>query len=245
VPLDPPSFVLLPAVDVADGQAVRLVQGEVGSETRYGGPLDAALAWQAGGAQWVHLVDLDAAFGRGSNRGLIAEVVGRLDVAVELSGGVRDDDSLTAALATGCARVNIGTAALERPDWVRAAIARHGERIAVGLDVRGTTLSARGWTREGGELFDVLARLDADGCARYVVTDVHRDGTLTGPNTDLLREVCAATDRPVIASGGIGSLDDIRALAALVGVGVEGAIVGKALYAGAFTLSEALLASRS
>jgi 1-(5-phosphoribosyl)-5-[(5-phosphoribosylamino)methylideneamino] imidazole-4-carboxamide isomerase/N-(5'phosphoribosyl)anthranilate isomerase len=240
VPVDPPSFVLLPAVDVADGQAVRLVQGEAGSETRYGAPLDAALSWQADGAQWVHLVDIDAAFGCGSNRDLISEVVGRLDVAVELSGGIRDDDSLAAALATGCARVIIGTAALERPDWVRAAIARHGDRIAVGLDVRGTTLSARGWARDGGELFDALARLDADGCARYVVTDVRRDGTLTGPNVDLLGQVCAATDQPVIVSGGVSSLHDLRTLAALAGVGVEGAIVGKALYAGAFTLPEAL-----
>ena len=235
-------LVLLPAVDVADGQAVRLVQGEAGSETSYGAPLDAALAWQEGGAEWVHLVDLDAAFGRGSNRELIAEVVGRLDVAVELSGGIRDDVSLEAALGTGCARVNIGTAALEQPDWVRSAIAKHGDRIAVGLDVRGTTLSARGWTQDGGELFDVLQRLDADGCARYVVTDVRRDGTLTGPNLDLLRDVCAATDKPVIASGGVSSLDDLRAIAGLVEVGVEGAIVGKALYAGAFTLPEALAA---
>jgi 1-(5-phosphoribosyl)-5-[(5-phosphoribosylamino)methylideneamino] imidazole-4-carboxamide isomerase/N-(5'phosphoribosyl)anthranilate isomerase len=238
------SLVLLPAVDVAAGQAVRLVQGEAGSETAYGAPLDAALAWQAGGAEWVHLVDLDAAFGRGDNGAVIAEVVGRLDVAVELSGGIRDDPSLEAALATGCARVNIGTAALERPDWVRAAIAAHGERIAVGLDVRGTTLSARGWTQDGGELFEVLARLDADGCARYVVTDVHRDGTLTGPNLDLLRQVCAATDRPVVASGGVSSLDDLRAIAGLLPLGVEGAIVGKALYAGAFTLLEALAAVR-
>jgi 1-(5-phosphoribosyl)-5-[(5-phosphoribosylamino)methylideneamino] imidazole-4-carboxamide isomerase/N-(5'phosphoribosyl)anthranilate isomerase len=236
------SLVLLPAVDVADGQAVRLVQGEAGSETGYGAPLDAALAWQSGGAEWVHLVDLDAAFGRGSNRDVIAEVVGRLDVSVELSGGIRDDASLKAALATGCARVNIGTAALEQPDWVRSAIAEHGDRIAVGLDVRGTTLSARGWTQDGGELFEVLARLDADGCARYVVTDVRRDGTLTGPNLDLLSDVCAATDRPVIASGGVSSLDDLRAISGLVGVGVEGAIVGKALYAGAFTLPEALAA---
>lgn len=239
-----PRFVLLPAVDVTDGNAVRLVQGELGTETSYGVPLDAALAWQAGGAEWVHLVDLDAAFGRGSNRELIADVVDRLDIAVELSGGIRDDDSLAAALATGCDRVNIGTAALEQPDWVRTAIARHGDRIAVGLDVRGTTLSARGWTEDGGELFDVLARLDAEGCARYVVTDVHRDGTLTGPNLDLLREVCAATDRPVIASGGVSSLDDLRALATLASIGVEGAIVGKALYSGAFTLPEALVAVR-
>ena len=233
---------LLPAVDVADGQAVRLVQGEAGSETSYGEPLAAALQWQADGAEWVHLVDLDAAFGRGSNRSLIADVVGRLDIKVELSGGIRDDASLEAALATGCTRVNLGTAALETPDWVRSAIARHGDRIAVGLDVRGTTLSARGWTQDGGELFEVLARLDADGCARYVVTDVRRDGTLTGPNVELLQQVCAATDRPVVASGGVSSLEDLRVLAGLTGIGVEGAIVGKALYAGAFTLPEALAA---
>jgi 1-(5-phosphoribosyl)-5-[(5-phosphoribosylamino)methylideneamino] imidazole-4-carboxamide isomerase/N-(5'phosphoribosyl)anthranilate isomerase len=233
---------LLPAVDVADGQAVRLVQGEAGSETSYGDPLEAALQWQRDGAEWVHLVDLDAAFGRGSNRELLARVVKELDVRVELSGGIRDDASLVAALDTGCARVNLGTAALESPDWVRRAIGTYGDRIAVGLDVRGTTLAARGWTQEGGELFDVLARLDADGCARYVVTDVRRDGTLTGPNLELLRQVCAATDRPVVASGGVSSLDDLRAIAKLVPEGVEGAIVGKALYAGAFTLPEALAA---
>jgi phosphoribosylanthranilate isomerase len=232
--------ILLPAVDVADGQAVRLVRGEAGTETSYGDPLAAALAWQEAGAEWVHLVDLDAAFGRGSNRDLLAGVVAALDVHVELSGGIRDDASLDAALATGAARVNLGTAALEDPDWVRAAIARVGDRIAVGLDVRGTTLSARGWTKDGGELFDALARLDADGCARYVVTDVGRDGTMTGPNLELLRAVTAATDRPVVASGGVASLDDLRALATVPGV--EGAIVGKALYAGAFTLPEALAA---
>jgi 1-(5-phosphoribosyl)-5-[(5-phosphoribosylamino)methylideneamino] imidazole-4-carboxamide isomerase/N-(5'phosphoribosyl)anthranilate isomerase len=231
---------LLPAVDVAGGQAVRLVQGEAGSETHYGEPLAAALAWQQAGAQWIHLVDLDAAFGRGSNRQLLAAVVGKLDIAVEMSGGIRDDESLAAALATGCRRVNVGTAALENPSWVREAIAQYGDRIAVGLDVRGTTLSARGWTQDCGELFDVLSRLDADGCARYVVTDVRRDGTLTGPNLELLRSVCAATDRPVVASGGVSSLADLRALAELVPLGVEGAIVGKALYAGEFTLEQAL-----
>jgi phosphoribosyl isomerase A len=236
---------LLPAVDVVEGQAVRLVQGEAGSETSYGDPLTAALAWQEAGAEWIHLVDLDAAFGRGTNLPLLAELVGKLDVKVEMSGGIRDDASLEAALATGCARVNIGTAALENPDWVREAIARHGDKIAVGLDVRGTTLSARGWTQDGGELFDVLARLDADGCSRYVLTDVRRDGTLTGPNVELLRQVCAATTKPVVASGGVSSLEDLRVLRELVGIGVEGAIVGKALYAGAFTLEEALaVASR-
>jgi 1-(5-phosphoribosyl)-5-[(5-phosphoribosylamino)methylideneamino] imidazole-4-carboxamide isomerase/N-(5'phosphoribosyl)anthranilate isomerase len=239
-----PEFVLLPAVDVADGQAVRLVQGEAGTETGYGDPLEAALQWQNDGADWIHLVDLDAAFGRGSNRDLIAGVVATLDVSVELSGGIRDDASLEAALKTGATRVNIGTAALEDPDWVRAAIGRHGERIAVGLDVRGTTLAARGWTQDGGELFDVLARLDRDGCSRYVLTDVRRDGTLTGPNLDLLRSVCERTGAPVVASGGVSSLDDLRALAALSDVGVEGAIVGKALYAGAFTLPQALEAVR-
>ena len=233
---------LLPAVDVAAGQAVRLVQGAAGSETSYGDPLEAALAWQRDGAEWIHLVDLDAAFGRGSNRELLATVVERLDVRVELSGGIRDDESLKAALATGCRRVNIGTAALEDPEWCAKAIAEYGDRIAVGLDVRGTTLAARGWTREGGELFDVLARLDSEGCARYVVTDVQKDGTLTGPNLALLRDVCAATDRPVVASGGVSSLDDLRAIATLTPIGVEGAIVGKALYAEAFTLPEALAA---
>jgi phosphoribosylanthranilate isomerase len=238
------TFTLLPAVDVAGGQAVRLVQGAAGTETSYGDPLDAALAWQRAGAEWIHLVDLDAAFGRGSNHTLLAEVTRRLEVRVELSGGIRDDASLEAALATGCARVNIGTAALEDPAWCRKIIETHGDRIAVGLDVRGTTLAARGWTKEGGKLWDVLARLEADGCPRYVVTDVTKDGTLRGPNVDLLRDVCARTDRPVIASGGVSSLDDLRALAALAPDGVEGAIVGKALYAGAFTLDEALAAVR-
>lgn len=236
------TFELLPAVDVADGQAVRLVQGEAGSETHYGAPLDAALAFQSDGAEWIHLVDLDAAFGRGSNAALLAEVVGRLDIKVEMSGGIRDDASLEAALATGCTRVNIGTAALENPDWCATVIDRFGDRVAIGLDVRGTTLAARGWTQDGGDLWEVLARLDAQGCSRYVVTDVTKDGTLRGPNLDLLREVCSKTSAPVVASGGVSSLDDLRALAGLRAVGVEGSIVGKALYAGAFTLPEALAA---
>lgn len=235
---------LLPAVDVSEGQAVRLVRGEAGTETAYGDPLDAALAWQSDGAEWIHLVDLDAAFGRGSNRELLADVVGRLDVQVELSGGIRDDDSLAAALATGARRVNVGTAALEDPAWCARAIAEHGDRIAVGLDVREGRLAARGWTRDGGELFEVLDRLERDGCPRYVVTDVTKDGTLLGPDVDLLHAVCARTDRPVVASGGVSSLDDLRTLSGLVSVGVEGAIVGKALYAGAFTLDEALRAVR-
>ena len=234
---------LLPAVDVKDGRAVRLVQGELAKESIYGAPLDVALEFQASGAEWLHLVDLDAAFGRGENSALLAEVVGKLDIKVELSGGIRDDESLRRALATGCRRVNLGTAALEDPEWTARVIAEHGDRIAVGLDVRGHTLAARGWTKEGGDLFETLERLDRDGCARYVVTDVAKDGTLAGPNLELLKSVCAATTKPVIASGGISSLDDIAALTALIGTGVEGAIVGKALYTGKFTLQEALKVS--
>ncbi|MCZ7418084.1 MULTISPECIES: bifunctional 1-(5-phosphoribosyl)-5-((5-phosphoribosylamino)methylideneamino)imidazole-4-carboxamide isomerase/phosphoribosylanthranilate isomerase PriA [unclassified Micromonospora] len=234
------SLTLLPAVDVADGQAVRLVQGAAGSETTYGDPLEAALAWQRDGAEWIHLVDLDAAFGRGSNADLLAEVVRRLDVRVELSGGIRDDASLRAALATGAERVNIGTAALEDPQWCDRVCAEYGDRVAIGLDVRGRTLAARGWTRDGGDLYEVLERLDKAGASRYVVTDITKDGTMRGPNLDLLREVCARTDAPVIASGGVSTLDDLRALATLEPVGVEGVIAGKALYAEAFTVAEAL-----
>jgi 1-(5-phosphoribosyl)-5-[(5-phosphoribosylamino)methylideneamino] imidazole-4-carboxamide isomerase/N-(5'phosphoribosyl)anthranilate isomerase len=243
-------LILLPAVDVVEGKAVRLVQGQAGSETDYGSAVDAALQWQRDGAEWIHLVDLDAAFGRGSNRELLAEVIGKLDVAVELSGGIRDDDSLTAALSAGCARVNLGTAALENPQWCARVIAEHGDKVAVGLDVkidpsvseRTYRLRGRGWETDGGDLWDVLERLDREGCSRFVVTDVTKDGTLNGPNLDLLAEVADRTGAPVIASGGVSSLDDLRAIATLTDRGVEGAIVGKALYAGRFTLPEALAA---
>ncbi|NYH50944.1 phosphoribosylanthranilate isomerase [Nocardiopsis arvandica] len=239
-----PVLELLPAVDVAGGQAVQLVQGRAGSGGQYGDPFGAATAWQDAGAEWIHLVDLDAAFGRGHNRDLLRDIVGRLDVKVEMSGGIRDDESLAAALSTGCERVNIGTAALENPEWCAKIIAEHGDRIAIGLDVRGTTLAARGWTREGGDLFQTLERLESQGCARYVVTDVNKDGTLKGPNLDLLRTVCERTDKPVVASGGVSSLEDLRAIATLVPLGVEGAIMGTALYEGAFTLRDALAVVR-
>lgn len=240
------SLILLPAVDVVEGRAVRLVQGVAGSETEYGSALDAALGWQRDGAEWIHLVDLDAAFGRGSNRELLADVVGQLDVAVELSGGIRDDETLQAALATGCRRVNLGTAALENPQWCAAAIAEHGDKVAVGLDVKlengDYRLRGRGWETDGGDLWPVLDRLVGEGCSRFVVTDVTKDGTLNGPNLELLASVTERTDAPVIASGGVSSLDDLRAIATLTDRGVEGAIVGKALYAGRFTLPEALSA---
>lgn len=231
---------LLPAVDVRGGTAVRLVQGSLGDETQYGDPLEVAREFESAGATWLHLVDLDAAFGTGSNHELLARVIKELNIRVELSGGIRDDASLERALATGCERINLGTAALENPRWTAEVISEFGERIAVGLDVRGRTLAARGWTKEGGDLFETLARLDSAGCARYVLTDVNKDGTLQGPNLELLRSVCAATDRPVVASGGVSSLDDLRALRELVDIGVEGAIVGKALYAGNFTIAQAL-----
>ncbi|MEZ3159783.1 bifunctional 1-(5-phosphoribosyl)-5-((5-phosphoribosylamino)methylideneamino)imidazole-4-carboxamide isomerase/phosphoribosylanthranilate isomerase PriA [Microbacterium sp. BWT-B31] len=236
-----PELILFPAVDVADGKAVRLTQGEAGSETSFGDPVEAAAEWARQGASWIHLVDLDAAFGRGSNSHVLRKVIKQVKgVQVEVSGGIRDDRSLEQALEIGASRINLGTAALENPEWAADVISRYGDVIAVGLDVRGTTLAARGWTREGGDLWTVLKRLEEAGCSRYVVTDVTKDGTLRGPNLDLLREITARTPKPVIASGGVSSLDDLAALRELVPLGVEGAIVGKALYTGAFTLVEAL-----
>jgi 1-(5-phosphoribosyl)-5-[(5-phosphoribosylamino)methylideneamino] imidazole-4-carboxamide isomerase/N-(5'phosphoribosyl)anthranilate isomerase len=231
---------LLPAIDVKGGRAVRLVQGELSAETQYGNPVDVAQEFVSAGAEWIHLVDLDAAFGIGSNAQLLADVINSVDIQVELSGGIRDDDSLRRALATGCKRVNLGTAALENPDWTEKVIAEFGDRIAVGLDVRGHTLAARGWTREGGNLFETIERLERNGCSRYIVTDVAKDGTLAGPNLELLKEVCAATSKPVVASGGVSNLNDLKAIRNLTSIGVEGSIVGKALYSGAFTLQDAL-----
>lgn len=231
---------LLPAIDVASGQAVRLVKGLSGTETNYGSPIDQAIEFQAAGANWIHLVDLDAAFGRGDNFELLKEVIGNVDIKVELSGGIRDTESLERALSTNCNRINLGTAALENPDWTAAVIEKYGEKIAVGLDVKGETLAARGWVKEGGNLWEVLTRLEQAGCPRYVVTDVNRDGTLEGPNLDLLKKICQHTNRPIIASGGVSSLEDISQLRELVAIGVEGAIVGKALYAKKFELAEAL-----
>lgn len=233
-------LILLPAVDVRGGSAVRLVQGSLGAQTTYGDPLEVALEFQEAGASWLHLVDLDAAFGEGDNHQLLRQVVAKLDIKVELSGGIRDDASLDRALSTGCARINLGTAALENPEWSARVIAEHGEKIAVGLDVRGRTLAARGWTKEGGDLFETIERLESAGCARYVVTDVNKDGTLQGPNIELLRSVCQVTTKPVIASGGVSTLDDLRLIRSITGQGVEGVIVGKALYANRFTIKEAL-----
>ena len=235
-----PELQILPAIDVKDGQAVRLFQGELAKESNYGLPVEVAKEFSAEGASWIHLVDLDAAFGIGSNFELIQEVISSVDIKVELSGGIRDDDSLKRALSTGCKRVNLGTAAIENPEWTAKVIGQYGEKIAVGLDVRGHTLATRGWTEQGGDLFEMISKLDAAGCSRYIVTDVTKDGTLTGPNLELLREVCAATKAPVIASGGISELQDLIDLRAMTNLGIEGAIVGKAIYSGAFSLAQAL-----
>jgi len=234
-------LVLLPAVDVADGKAVRLSQGAAGTETDYGSPVEAAQLFIDAGAEWIHLVDLDAAFSRGDNKEIIKSVIDNSKgIKIELSGGIRDGESLQAALDAGATRVNLGTAALENPEWTAEVIELHGEKIAVGLDVRGTTLAARGWTQEGGDLFEVLERLEQAGCARYVVTDVTKDGMLLGPNIEMLKLVMERTNKPVIASGGISSLEDLERLRELVPFGLEGAILGKSLYAGKFTLEQAL-----
>jgi 1-(5-phosphoribosyl)-5-[(5-phosphoribosylamino)methylideneamino] imidazole-4-carboxamide isomerase/N-(5'phosphoribosyl)anthranilate isomerase len=235
-----PKLEILPAIDIKDGRAVRLVQGELSATSTYGLPVEVAGEFVEHGSQWIHLVDLDAAFGSGSNFELIKEVIASVDIKVELSGGLRDDLSLERALSAGCHRVNLGTAAIENPDWTAKVIGKYGEKIAVGLDVRGHTLATRGWTQSGGDLFEMIAKLDAAGCSRYIVTDVSKDGTLAGPNLELLREVCSATKTPIIASGGIAVLQDLIELRAMTSIGIEGAIVGKALYSGAFTLSEAL-----
>ena len=235
-----PELQILPAIDIKDGRAVRLFQGELAKESNYGLPVEVAKEFSAEGASWIHLVDLDAAFGIGSNFELIQEVISSVDIKVELSGGIRDDDSLKRALSTGCKRVNLGTAAIENPEWTAKVIGQYGEKIAVGLDVRGHTLATRGWTEQGGDLFEMISKLDAAGCSRYIVTDVTKDGTLTGPNLELLREVCAATSAPVIASGGISALQDLIDLRAMTNLGIEGAIVGKAIYSGAFSLAQAL-----
>lgn len=233
-------FEILPAIDVKGGKAVRLVQGELSAETQYGEPVLVAQGFAAAGARWIHLVDLDAAFGQGSNFPLIQKVIESVDLEIELSGGIRDEESLIKALSTGCNRINLGTAALENPEWTEDVIARFGERVAVGLDVKGRELSSRGWTKVGGDLFETIERLDRAGCSRYVVTDISRDGTLTGPNLDLLREITNFTKTPIIASGGISSIKDVKNVSALSKDGVEGVIIGKALYSGAFTLLQAL-----
>ena len=233
-------FELLPAVDIKQGRAVRLRQGEISDKTIYGSPVECALDFQKAGADWLHLVDLDAAFGVGNNAEIVLEVINSLNIKVELSGGIRTDESLSKALAANCERVILGTAALEDPGWASKVIKQYGQKIAVSLDVRGETLAARGWVREGGNLYEAITRLADDGCALFIVTDISKDGTLAGPNFELLERVCNFSKVPVIASGGISSLADLEKLVGMQDIGIQGAIVGKALYEGAFTLADAI-----
>lgn len=233
------SFELLPAIDVSNGLSVR--PGDQNSQESFGSPKDIASGWIASGANWIHLVDLDAAYGKGENRKLINEVVALCTgIQVQVSGGIRDQDSLIAALATGATRINLATSALLDMPWVESVISNYSNQISVSLDVSGSRLVARGSGEEVGELEQVLARLEEFGCARYVVTDVTRDGSLSGPNLELLEQVLSQTAKPVVASGGIAELADLQALVALRFKGLAGAILGKALYVGRFSLEQAL-----
>lgn len=237
-------MILLPAIDLRDGRCVRLVQGDFAQETVYDDdPVTVAKRYEAEGAEWLHVVDLDAALkGEAKNRHVIESIIEQVDVPVQCSGGIRSMDALAWASTAGASRVVLGTQALLDPGFVGEAVARYGELITVGLDVRGERLQARGWTEDAGELYPTLERLDRAGVERYVVTDVARDGMLQGPNITLLREVGARTSAVIVASGGVSSLDDLRALAR---AGIGECIVGKALYAGRFTLPEALAAARA
>jgi phosphoribosylanthranilate isomerase len=237
------TFTIFPAVDIQFGKAVQLEQGISSSQKVFGDPLEMAEHWEAQGAQWLHLVDLDAAFGRGSNAEAIAQIVENSSLNIELTGGIRDDETLERALSTGCERVNIGTAAVENPGWCDEVIRHYEDRVAVALDVRGERLATRGWTTTSGDLWSLIKRLNRSECRRLVVTDTQVDGTLTGANVDLLRRVCAATDAAIIASGGVASLDDIRSLIPLT-PRVEGVIVGTALYLENFSFVEATQAAR-
>ena len=231
---------IFPAIDVKDGVAIRLTKGELNNQSKYGDPLEVANEFVKSGVNWIHLVDLDAAFGIGDNSEILASIIKNINIKIQLSGGIKDEQSLNKALATGCSRINIATSALEQLDWVESVIHKHGDKICVSLDVNGKVLSPRGSNKSGGDLFQVITRLDKVRCARYVLTDVNRDGALNGPNLELLKEVTSFTKTPIVASGGVSSLNDVKSLMQLTNQGVEAVIIGKALYTGAFTLTQAL-----
>ena len=231
---------ILPAIDVKDGVAIRLTKGELDNQSKYGDPLEVAGEFVKSGVKWIHLVDLDAAFGLGNNFKILDSIIKSVDIKIQLSGGIKDDESLNRALTTNCSRINLGTAALDNPEWVESVIKKHGDKIAVALDVDGKVLSPRGGSKNGGDLFQMITRLDKSGCARYVLTDVNRDGALNGPNLELLKEVTSFTKTPIVASGGVSSLSDVKSLMQLTNQGVEAVIIGKGLYTGAFTLAQVL-----
>lgn len=239
-------LILFPSIDIAGGQSVRLSRGDRESQESYGSPLEIAETWIQSGAEWIHLVDLDAAYGTGHNRELLSEVVKKCQaINVQVSGGIRDEQSFSAAIATGASRINLATSALLDLDFVEAVISEYKERVAVALDVKDSRLVARGTQEDVGELLTVLNQLEQLGCERYIVTDITRDGALLGPNYELLRSVMAETEKPVIASGGISGLIDIQKLSTLRSMGLEGAILGKALYVGRFSLEQALEEAKS
>ena len=231
---------IFPAIDVKDGVAIRLTKGELNNQSKYGDPLEVANEFVKSGVNWIHLVDLDAAFGIGDNSEILALIIKNINIKIQLSGGIKDEQSLNKALATGCSRINIATSALEQLDWVESVIHKHGDKVCVSLDVNGKVLSPRGSNKSGEDLFQVITRLDKAGCARYVLTDVNRDGALNGPSLELLKEVTSFTKTPIVASGGVSSLSDVKSLMQLTNQGVEAVIIGKALYTGAFTLTQAL-----
>jgi phosphoribosylformimino-5-aminoimidazole carboxamide ribotide isomerase/phosphoribosylanthranilate isomerase len=231
---------ILPAIDVKDGVAIRLTKGELNNQSKYGDPLEVAGEFVKSGVNWIHLVDLDAAFGLGNNFEILDSIIKSVDIKIQLSGGIKDDESLNRALTTNCSRINLGTAALDNPEWVESVIKKHGDKIAVALDVDGKVLSPRGGSKSGGDLFQMITRLDKVGCARYVLTDVNRDGALSGPNLELLKEVSSFTKTPIVASGGVSSMSDVKSLMQLTNQGVEAVIIGKGLYTGAFTLAQVL-----
>jgi phosphoribosylformimino-5-aminoimidazole carboxamide ribotide isomerase len=234
---------LYPAIDLRDGRCVRLVQGDYDRETVYSDdPVEQARSFEVAGASWIHVVDLDAArTGRAVNRHIIGDIACAVDARIQTGGGIRDEAAASAVFETGVARVVLGTAALEQPPLVERLAKRFP--VAVGLDARGRDLAVRGWEKGSGHDLLELARQFSDvGVAALVVTEIGRDGMLSGPDLEGLAAVLEVTSVDVIASGGVGTLDDLRALAALEvgGRRLAGAIVGKALYESRFTLAEAL-----
>ena len=235
-----PILNVIPAIDIKGARAVRLKQGKKDHVTDYGDPVERAYEFQRAGAEWLHVVDLDAAFGEGSNWKIVESIVKQIDIKVEVSGGIRDDRSLDRALSSGSHRVTIGTAAMENPAWISEKFEDLAEKIIVALDIRDGRVATRGWTEETVPYREAIKRLDGVGCLRYMVTDISKDGTLTGPNLSLLEDVASNTESSVIASGGVALLEDIASLRHLVALGIEGAVIGKALYEGVFTVAEAI-----
>jgi len=235
-------MVIIPAVDIKDGRCVRLFQGAMDKETVYfEKPLDAARHWAEQGAEWVHLVDLNGAVeGRPVHTAEVKAICRRTDLMVELGGGLRTIEAVEAALDLGVSRVVIGTAAYENQHFLRLVCEKFPGKIIVGIDARGGNVAIKGWRETtASDAVAVARRCEVDGAARIIYTDISRDGTRAGVNISETRKIARALSIPVIASGGVATLDDIRALLPLANDGVEGAIVGQALYNGSFSYRDA------